>query len=229
MTGVEQGSPKLRCLKTLVARFTVRQLLILLCRRAAEVSSRVREGRLLSEQQEPRQQQVKDYAASLHDEFLGARSGRAVFTSWVPKSSPDAPEVKIKPSVFVRYSRKPMQCLDSLPEYALLFSTWEGGSMSFERRRARCDVGHRRGFLVASAALGAALMLPIGARAAQIKLLQGAVRVNGKKASKATPIRPGDTVETSKGARLAFVVGDDAFLLRGESKLMLEHTSGEKA
>jgi hypothetical protein len=55
MTGVEQGSPKLRCLKTLVARFTVRQLLILLCRRAAEVSSRVREGRLLSEQQEPRQ------------------------------------------------------------------------------------------------------------------------------------------------------------------------------
>jgi hypothetical protein len=101
--------------------------------------------------------------------------------------------------------------------------------MSFERRRARCDVGHRRGFLVASAALGAALLLPSGASAAQIKVLQGVVRVNGKKASKATTIRPGDTVETTQGARLAFVVGDDAFLLRGESKLMLEHTSGEKA
>ena len=75
MTGVEQGGPELRCLKTLIAGFTVRQLLILLCRRATEVSSRVREGRLLREQQEPGQQQMKDYAASLHDEFVSARSG----------------------------------------------------------------------------------------------------------------------------------------------------------
>lgn len=102
--------------------------------------------------------------------------------------------------------------------------------MSIERRRVRCDeVGHRRGFLVASAALGAALLLPGIASAAQVKVLQGSVRVNGKRATKATPIRPGDTVEAAKGARLVFVVGDDAFLLHGDSKLILEHTSGPKA
>jgi hypothetical protein len=72
MTAVEQRGSELRRLQTLVAGFTVRQLLILLCRRATEVSSRVRERRLLSEQQEQRQQQMKDYAASLHDEFVGA-------------------------------------------------------------------------------------------------------------------------------------------------------------
>ncbi len=97
--------------------------------------------------------------------------------------------------------------------------------MSIDPTRARCGVNHRRGFLFASVALGAALVLPAGARAAQVKVLQGAVRVNGKKASKSTGIRPGDTVETAKGARLVFVVGEDAFLLRGDSKLMLEHNS----
>jgi len=95
--------------------------------------------------------------------------------------------------------------------------------------RARCKaVMHRRGFLVASAALGASLLLPNGSAAAQVKVLQGAVKVNGKKASKTSVIRAGDTVETAKGARIVFAVGDDAFLLRGDSKLMLEHTPGGK-
>jgi hypothetical protein len=100
--------------------------------------------------------------------------------------------------------------------------------MSIERRQVRCDVRRRRGFLTASAALGAALLLPTLARAAQVKVLQGGVKVNGKRATKGTAIRPGDTVETEKGARLAFVVGDDAFLLRGNSKLVLEHTNSAK-
>jgi hypothetical protein len=98
--------------------------------------------------------------------------------------------------------------------------------MSIERKRAGCGITHRRGFLVASAALGAAFLLPVGALAAQIKVLQGNLRINGKRASKATSIRPGDTLETAKGARVVFVVGEDAFLMRGASKLMLEHTSG---
>jgi len=101
--------------------------------------------------------------------------------------------------------------------------------MSLERRPARCAVTHRRGFLVASAALGAALLLPAGVSAAQVKVLQGSVRVNGKKASKSTAIRPGDTVETAQGAHVAFVIGEDAFLLRSESKLMLEHNASGKA
>lgn len=100
--------------------------------------------------------------------------------------------------------------------------------MGIEPTRARCGINHRRGFLVASAALGAALLLPTGAAAAQVKVLQGGVRVNGKKASKTSAIRAGDTVETARGARVVFVIGEDAFLLRGESKLMLEHTSGGK-
>ena len=98
--------------------------------------------------------------------------------------------------------------------------------MSIEPARARCGIGHRRSFLVASAALGASLLLPKGAAAAQVKVLQGDVRVNGKKASKTSAIRAGDTVETARGARVVFVLGEDAFLLRGDSKLMLERTSG---
>lgn len=74
MTGVEEGRAELRGLNTLVAGFTVRQLLILLRRRAAKMSSRMREGRLLPEQQEQRQQQMEERAASLHDGLVGARS-----------------------------------------------------------------------------------------------------------------------------------------------------------
>jgi len=80
----------------------------------------------------------------------------------------------------------------------------------------------RRNFLLASAALGTSLLLPGGARAAQIKRMEGQVTVNGKAAKTTTRIKPGDLIVTAAGAKLVFAVGQDAFLLRGGSKLKLD-------
>jgi hypothetical protein len=84
-----------------------------------------------------------------------------------------------------------------------------------------CALG-RRNFLLASAALGTSLLLPGGARAVQIKRMEGQVTVNGKAAKTTTRIKPGDTIATAAGAKLVFAVGQDAFLLRGGSKLKLD-------
>lgn len=51
--------------------------------------------------------------------------------------------------------------------------------------------------------------------------LEGRVLVNGKPATLATVINAADTIETDKGASIVFVVGKDAFMLRGGSKLVL--------
>lgn len=81
---------------------------------------------------------------------------------------------------------------------------------------------HRRRFLVASAALGAALLLPGAARSASVRLLEGSVTVNGKPATRSTRVRSGDLIETGPDGKLVFVVGQDAFLLRERSSLRLE-------
>jgi hypothetical protein len=49
----------------------------------------------------------------------------------------------------------------------------------------------------------------------------GAVTVNGQPVSPNTRIAAGARIETGKGAQLIFVVGSDAFLLRGNSRLEL--------
>lgn len=48
---------------------------------------------------------------------------------------------------------------------------------------------------------------------------RGKVRVNGKPAAPGTTVRPGDTVTTGPGAEAIFVIGQDAFLQRDESKV----------
>jgi hypothetical protein len=49
----------------------------------------------------------------------------------------------------------------------------------------------------------------------------GAVTVNGQPVTPDTRIAAGARIETGKGAQLIFVVGSDAFLLRGDSRLEL--------
>ena len=63
-TAVEQRRPKLGTLHALVTDL-VRKLFVLRCGRA-EMGSRVRERRLLAEQQEQSEQQMHDGAAGLH-------------------------------------------------------------------------------------------------------------------------------------------------------------------
>jgi len=52
--------------------------------------------------------------------------------------------------------------------------------------------------------------------------MRGDVLVNGVIAHTYTVIKPSDTVETGNNAEIIFVVGKDAYLMRGSSKLKLE-------
>jgi hypothetical protein len=95
----------------------------------------------------------------------------------------------------------------------------------------------RRDFLVKALTLGAFALgganacsraVTGGANAARtidpgrsIYRLRGDVRVDGLPATPETRIRPGSRIETGSDAELVFVVGKDAFILRGNSRLEL--------
>ncbi|HYA46941.1 MAG TPA: hypothetical protein VEF92_05265 [Burkholderiales bacterium] len=51
----------------------------------------------------------------------------------------------------------------------------------------------------------------------------GRVLVNSREATLATPIKPGDVVETAPGGELVFVLAEEAFILRGESRVVIEN------
>jgi len=78
--------------------------------------------------------------------------------------------------------------------------------------------------LLAAPAAGASLLgdvphkLPPGR---SVYRLDGGVLVNGKPATLDTLIGPEDTVETGADGQVIFVVGQDAYLLRGGSKMIL--------
>jgi hypothetical protein len=82
----------------------------------------------------------------------------------------------------------------------------------------------RRALLALTAGIG----LPVGLRAALaqtaaqgVRIARGAVSVNGKPAGPGALVRPGDTVVLGKDALATFVVGRDAFLMRGDSRAEL--------
>ena len=52
--------------------------------------------------------------------------------------------------------------------------------------------------------------------------VSGRALVNDREATLQTPIRTGDTVETAPNAELIFVVAEDAFILRGASRVTIE-------
>jgi hypothetical protein len=89
----------------------------------------------------------------------------------------------------------------------------------------------RRDFV--RAALAAGVLLPAGLSGAiaqalaqgnakqGMNRLRGDVRVNGQAAQKGSRVQPGDTISTGAGSFATFVVGDDAFLVRGNSQVEL--------
>jgi hypothetical protein len=52
-----------------------------------------------------------------------------------------------------------------------------------------------------------------------VRSVLGNVRVNGVSAAPGTPVRAGDTVTTGTGEAATFVIGQDAFLVRGRSRV----------
>ncbi len=84
----------------------------------------------------------------------------------------------------------------------------------------------RRAWLAAALAAGAWPVLARELLAAGpdlppqgLRRAEGPVRVNGLPAGPGDAVLPGDTLETGPGGLAVFVVGRDAFLLRGESRL----------
>jgi hypothetical protein len=85
-----------------------------------------------------------------------------------------------------------------------------------ELRRAR-----RRALLALAAGIGlpAALRLALAQSFAKqgVRTVQGDMRINGKPAEAGTLVRPGDAIVLGNAAVATFVVGQDAFLMRGDS------------
>jgi len=100
--------------------------------------------------------------------------------------------------------------------------------MSHDKKAAHLCPLHRRRFLTASAALGAVVLIPGGSLAADVRELAGSVKVNGKPATRKARVRPGDVVETGSKSKVVFVIGQDAFLLREQSRLKLDKSSAGK-
>ena len=83
-------------------------------------------------------------------------------------------------------------------------------------------------------ALGAAMSMPAALRlalaqssAAQgVRHTRGEVNINGKPAGPGSVVRPGDAIETGRRGYATFVVGEDAFLVRANSRAELIGSAG---
>ena len=86
-------------------------------------------------------------------------------------------------------------------------------------------IQRRRALLTLAAAIGtsAALRLALAQSSAKqgVRTVQGDMRINGKPAEAGTLVRPGDAIALADGAVATFVVGQDAFLMRGGSRAEL--------
>ena len=86
-------------------------------------------------------------------------------------------------------------------------------------------IQRRRALLALAAGIG--LPAVLGRALAQsspkqgVRTVQGDMRINGKPAETGTLVRPGDTIVLANGALATFVVGQDAFLMRGDSRAEL--------
>ena len=99
--------------------------------------------------------------------------------------------------------------------------------MKSESRRRWLEAAVAAGVLLPggmAALIGRALAQ--GAAKQGVQRLRGVVQVNGQPAKKGTLVAPGDTVTTGAKSYAAFVVGEDAFLVRGDTRLELAGTGG---
>jgi hypothetical protein len=86
-------------------------------------------------------------------------------------------------------------------------------------------IQRRRALLACAAAIGmpGALRLALAQTGSQqgVRAAKGDISIAGKPAAPGTPVRPGDTIVLGKGALATFVVGEDAFLMRADSRAEL--------
>lgn len=77
------------------------------------------------------------------------------------------------------------------------------------------------GIVLALGMLAARWMLAAGTVPPGVARVKGDARINGKPALQGMEVRPGDVITTGRDAELVFVVGRDAFLARGNSRIEL--------
>jgi hypothetical protein len=91
----------------------------------------------------------------------------------------------------------------------------------YRENRMELDRARRRALLALAAGIGlpAALRLALAQSSTKqgVRTAQGEVAISGKPAEPGTLVRPGDTIVLGSGAIATFVVGEDAFLMRGNS------------
>src|SRR5258708_33516015 len=90
--------------------------------------------------------------------------------------------------------------------------------MEFDRARRRALLKLAAG-IGWPRALGRALAQPSAKQG--VRTVQGDMRINGKPAEAGTVVRPGDAIVLGNGALATFVVGQDAFLMRENSRAEL--------
>src|SRR5713226_5850230 len=92
-------------------------------------------------------------------------------------------------------------------------------------RLARMHIQRRRALLALAAGIGLPQALRLALAQSSVKqgvrTVQGDMRINGKPAEVGTLVRPGDAIVLADGAVATFVVGQDAFLMRGNSRAEL--------
>lgn len=92
------------------------------------------------------------------------------------------------------------------------------------RHEHACSCHHvsRRDFLAGMALAGSGLILPGNSSANGVQQLSGSVFVNRRYAAVGTPVNPGDMVTVAHGGTVAFTIGEDAYLLRGGTTMLIE-------
>ncbi len=93
-------------------------------------------------------------------------------------------------------------------------------------RRAWLARMGRGGILLALGMTAARWALAAGAVRPGVARVTGDARINGKPALQGMEVKPGDVITTGPGAELIFVVGRDAYLARGNTRIDL---SGDAA
>lgn len=88
-------------------------------------------------------------------------------------------------------------------------------------------LGHliaRRGFLKASLSGVSGVLIPAAAFGApdQVHDLRGRVTINSRQATSKSDILPGDRIVTGSDGHFVFVMGQDAFMVRSRSEIVIE-------
>jgi hypothetical protein len=87
----------------------------------------------------------------------------------------------------------------------------------------------RRHFLRAAAVGASGVLIPLEAFGApdQVHDLRGRVTINGAPATNKSEIKPGDRIVAGSDGHFVFVIGQDAFMVRSRSELVIERYEGE--